>query len=383
MSIALQLTDSGRYLLALALAGENLNFTKLAIGSGAEPDSGAALTELVNTQIEMAIESYTTAANSITLKASFDNSKITTGFNWTETGVYAEDEDGSDVLYAYCNEGSNYTYVAAETEGKVLSTSISLVVTVDDAENITVNLGDNGTYALKSELSEGLKGLVPADYIIAANDTPDRLKKQADYICNELDDNETYYAGITDAISAGIEALGSTGGKIILLPGTYKKAFTILISADNVTIEGFGDATQLMADDESSYGITISGSHNKLRNFSIEHSPTAHGHNGLIINGSYNIIEGITFIQTGNYPMIRLDAEASGNTISNCFIFDNLTTSDDVCVLENYANDYNMIISCYVIGINEGGQTQTYYSAYEDYPVQVGFNCKYTETEPL
>ena len=50
------LTDKGREILLKAIAGENLHFTRGAVGDGAEPQNPEELTALVNERLSLTIQ---------------------------------------------------------------------------------------------------------------------------------------------------------------------------------------------------------------------------------------------------------------------------------------------------------------------------------------
>lgn len=157
MGLIPKLTDAGENLLLSALAGNtNIYFTKIAIGNGDEPNDVKALNGIVSAKIEMAIEAKERSAKYLILKSSFDNSEITEGFNWTETGVYAKDDDGNEILYAYCNSGNQYDYIPTGISGRTLETSLSIAVTVKDLDDgaINIELSGGALYVTEKQFDE-------------------------------------------------------------------------------------------------------------------------------------------------------------------------------------------------------------------------------------
>lgn len=70
-----------------------------------------------------------------------------------------------------------------------------------------------------------------ATFIVAANDSPTRIKAQADYICDGTGDDVQ--------INAAIMAAYTVGGKVILAPGNFSIASSISIT-NGVALEGWG-----------------------------------------------------------------------------------------------------------------------------------------------
>ena len=72
-----------------------------------------------------------------------------------------------------------------------------------------------------------------ATFIVAASDSVH--KQRADYICDGVNDQVE--------IQAGLDALPSGGGKIVLLEGTFDFSSQVSRAIDKVTIEGMGKST--------------------------------------------------------------------------------------------------------------------------------------------
>jgi len=86
------------------------------------------------------------------------------------------------------------------------------------------------------------KGIKTATIFIAASDSSNKAKRNADYICDGVADEVE--------IKAAIDALPSTGGEIILLAGTFNIADDIVIDTNDVTLSGAGWSTILKHPDE-------------------------------------------------------------------------------------------------------------------------------------
>lgn len=82
-----------------------------------------------------------------------------------------------------------------------------------------------------------------ATIVVAANDAPDGVKNQADYVCD----------GTADDVE--IQAADAAGARVQLTEGTYNLSTSYIVS-DNVTIVGFGRGTTLTG---CSPIITVSG----------------------------------------------------------------------------------------------------------------------------
>jgi parallel beta-helix repeat protein len=81
----------------------------------------------------------------------------------------------------------------------------------------------------------GASGKRTATIIVAANDSLD--KTRADYVCDGIADQEE--------INNAINALPTSGGRVLLLEGTYNISAPITILKNNVILEGQGVGTKL------------------------------------------------------------------------------------------------------------------------------------------
>ena len=149
----LSLTDAGRALIIKALSGETLTFTKLAIGTGEDPGEVADLTDLVSGVVDMQITSIEKGDGVVKLEGSFDNSALNAGIYARELGVFAEDPDIGEILYAYANAGEFPAYIPTDSSNSFERITLRVLVAVGDAENIEAVIGEFAGYATKEELS--------------------------------------------------------------------------------------------------------------------------------------------------------------------------------------------------------------------------------------
>lgn len=116
-----------------------------------EPETQDALTDLVNPLMSMDIKEMKRGKNYVSLSVEFDNSNVYSDFKWIETGVFAEDKDGNELLYAYCHVGDQYETIPSKAAGRMVSTLLTLIVTIGDAEQVTAVIGSGALYASKEE----------------------------------------------------------------------------------------------------------------------------------------------------------------------------------------------------------------------------------------
>ena len=148
----LQLTNSGRALIVKALAGETLTFTRLAIGTGDDPGDIESMNELVDEMVSIDISSIKKGDGVATLEGSFDNSQISAGFYAKELGVFADDPDDGEILYAYSNSKDYPAYIPTGSSTSFERITLRVLVAVGDAETVEAKIGEFAGYATREEL---------------------------------------------------------------------------------------------------------------------------------------------------------------------------------------------------------------------------------------
>lgn len=122
--------------------------------STSKPLTQNTLTDLVNPLIDITINGISKGADYVSLTGTFGNSDVSEDFNWTETGIFAEDEDGNEHLYAYCHTGEQYETIYANTAGRPLSVTLTILVMVGDAKEVTASVGEGSVYATRESLED-------------------------------------------------------------------------------------------------------------------------------------------------------------------------------------------------------------------------------------
>ena len=88
------LTNKGRELLAKAVAGEQLTFTKMEVGDGTFTGDIRTLTALVNKKDDFSINQIENQGNGqVSLKAIISNKNTTIGYYIKEIGMFAHGAD--------------------------------------------------------------------------------------------------------------------------------------------------------------------------------------------------------------------------------------------------------------------------------------------------
>lgn len=149
ISNAPTLTNAGEALLMRAIAGETITFTKFKAGDGSlSPGTQIkTLTDLISTVIPFDITKVDDSQpGSIQISGAFDSSEITEAFYWRELGIFAKGEDGTEILYAYANDGEDAGIIRPiETEVQTKQ-SVTMIVAIGEAEHVTVVISPTQEY---------------------------------------------------------------------------------------------------------------------------------------------------------------------------------------------------------------------------------------------
>lgn len=170
------LTQTGTRYMAKVAAGERLVITRAEFGSGFLSVGLSERTALVEPLGEMAITKNRVEDNTMVLTAQFSNKKggtLLDPFHLAEIGLYGKIEgepDYPEALIAYANAktADKADYIPAT----LTEFLINWVLTVSNAENVTVTLDESLVYVTADAFGEELRkkadlvdGKVPEDQI--------------------------------------------------------------------------------------------------------------------------------------------------------------------------------------------------------------------------
>lgn len=144
----LALTANGFKALLAAQAGTTLTLTKIGMGSGATTGSIIGLTNMVEPEVTMPIseKKIDEEGGFMTIVAKMTNEDITEGFYWRETGLFFEDSEGNDVLFAYaCVVGDQYDYVPAYSDQRYIK-HVRIANIITNSADITVKESEGLLY---------------------------------------------------------------------------------------------------------------------------------------------------------------------------------------------------------------------------------------------
>ena len=115
MSDGMKITYRGRDLLAKALTGKVLEFTRVIVGDGTLTNQNVLnMTALINQKKVLSIVQLnkTQEIGTAEVVCEMTNSDLTTGFWVREFGLFAKDPDtNEEILYSYRNVGNEASYL--------------------------------------------------------------------------------------------------------------------------------------------------------------------------------------------------------------------------------------------------------------------------------
>lgn len=144
----LALTFRGVKALLEAQAGTELILSKIGLGSGTFTGSTVELTSMAVPEVMIPIsEKKVQSEGYLTLIAKMTNEDVTEGFYWRETGLFFEDSEGNDVLFAYAcvSADDKYDYVPAYSDQRYIK-HVRIANIITDSADITVKEGDGLLY---------------------------------------------------------------------------------------------------------------------------------------------------------------------------------------------------------------------------------------------
>ena len=147
------LTNKGRELLAKAINNETkINVTKFKIGAGYNTGNDRELTDLLDKRNEFPVNSYERKENGIveftfivSNKTGTGESTITNSYKISEMGIYAQDDSGTEILYAY-NKGTDGDYIPVYNGKNAIDIVEKCIIIIDQAATLNITIDNSMTY---------------------------------------------------------------------------------------------------------------------------------------------------------------------------------------------------------------------------------------------
>lgn len=165
----MSITHSGMKLYTKAQAGTPIVFTKMRVGSGKlESDmESVEFIDLIDGKLDATLLSISpnTEQRTATIVAKVNNSTLEQGLYICELGLYANDPDEGEILYAYANSGELGDYYAPISQGPY-TWHYQIATSVGNAANLDIELTElNYDYGLinSNESLEIIRGVNQKD----------------------------------------------------------------------------------------------------------------------------------------------------------------------------------------------------------------------------
>lgn len=151
--IGWEITNKGRELIARAVNNETkINVTKFKIGAGYNTGNDRELTDLIDKRNEFPINSYERKANGnveftfvVSNKTGSGASVIANSYKISEMGIYARDDSGTEILYAY-NKGTDGDYIPVYNGKNAIDIVEKCIIIIDQAATLNVTIDNSMTY---------------------------------------------------------------------------------------------------------------------------------------------------------------------------------------------------------------------------------------------
>ena len=150
------MTDVGNALQAKVNAGQTkLTFTKIKVGSGVNATNPLALTDVISSKWETTNIIVKREGKIVSVDTFITNSGIREAFRMSEIGLFAQDPDKGEVLYAYLTD-PDPDRMPAEGGSVVVSQELSIGMMFSNTGNVslTVNMG---ALVTREQLTEAVK----------------------------------------------------------------------------------------------------------------------------------------------------------------------------------------------------------------------------------
>lgn len=150
------MTDVGADLQAKVNAGKTkLTFTKIKVGSGVNATNPLALTDVISSKWETTNFVVKQEGKIVSVDTFITNNGITEAFRMSEIGLFAQDPDKGEVLYAYLTDPEP-DRMPAEGGSVVVSQELTIGMVFSNTGNVslTVNMG---ALVTNEQLTEAVK----------------------------------------------------------------------------------------------------------------------------------------------------------------------------------------------------------------------------------
>lgn len=225
----LVITNKGQALIAKMMIGTGgVQFTKICTSSASyDFDDLQDLTTLTDIQQTSLISKVTrTNEVAITVETAFTNTDLTVGYYVKTLGLYAEDPDEGEILYAVTIEQSDNCWMPPNNGTTVTGMYLKLITAVGNAENVSLEV-DSAAIATIGDI-EDLQAQITELQAFVGYTEEDIYGLEVDFINNKF----TRLAGAANRTAGeGFDDINAFGGR--------KRC---IMTNDGVVLAYYGDA---------------------------------------------------------------------------------------------------------------------------------------------
>lgn len=151
-----KVTAVGRNMIAAAIDGDEIAFTRIVLGDGIfTGDDTAGAVDVVHPIEEVPISGHSVSNNVATIVGIFTNENETEGFFLREIGIYAENSTNEESLFAYgyAETDGDADYIPPTGGPVVIEKQVELHIPIGEAQNVSAFL-DPGASATLTDYEE-------------------------------------------------------------------------------------------------------------------------------------------------------------------------------------------------------------------------------------
>jgi hypothetical protein len=203
------LTTRGRNLLAKAQTGATLTFTRIKLGDGfwSSDTDPNLLDDLVSPKMDLPIEDLRIVGDgTVRLRFVLTNTGLSQGFFMQEIGIYAQDPDLGEILYAVAYAGERGDFIPPDGAIKVENV-VDIYTVIANAQNVTAVISDTVVLATRRDIDELAQSL---DNL--SSQVNSQLTSQIDNLTQQLNDTAST---LSNQISTVKPEAGSTAPSLV------------------------------------------------------------------------------------------------------------------------------------------------------------------------
>lgn len=182
------ITKKGMQLLVKLIATKGvLEFTRVSVGTGVMKNGydPASMTDLIQYKMDGMISECEADGDIAKITMQISSVGIETGFTMTEMGVFADDPDLGEILYAYLDMREDPQYIYAEGGTAQKFVEVTLDVAIEEATKVTTYINPKSMITRKE--FEEVTGNVNVTEKGSLQNQIGRLEEKSESVQNQID----------------------------------------------------------------------------------------------------------------------------------------------------------------------------------------------------